>query len=194
MHETIAPPLLAHWEGFYVILGTSAAALTGLQFVVIALVAESRLHGTSAELAAFATPTIVHFSAALLVSAVLSAPWHHGLSIAAFVLAAAGAAGTGYAGLVARRATRQSGYQVVLEDWLWHIVFPAVAYTTIFVAALRLVRHPTGALFTIAGAALVLLFIGIHNAWDAVTYLVTQRLAAERRDAEREKPPPDRGA
>jgi len=32
------------------------------------------------------------------------------------------------------------------------------------------------ALFIIAGATLILLFIGIHNAWDAVTYhLFTKR-------------------
>ncbi len=35
-------PLRA-WETFYVIVGSSAAALTGLQFVVIALIAESRV-------------------------------------------------------------------------------------------------------------------------------------------------------
>jgi hypothetical protein len=31
---------------------------------------------------------------------------------------------------------------------------------------------PTEALFGVAVAALLLLFIGIHNAWDAVTYHV----------------------
>ena len=31
-----APDLLSAWEAFYVIVGSSAAALTGLQFVVIA--------------------------------------------------------------------------------------------------------------------------------------------------------------
>jgi len=32
--------------------------------------------------------------------------------------------------------------------------------------------HPQGALFAIAAAALLLLLIGIHNAWDAVGYHV----------------------
>jgi len=31
---------LAHWANFYVIVGSSAGALTGLQFVVMTLVAQ----------------------------------------------------------------------------------------------------------------------------------------------------------
>lgn len=41
MEEAVRSPLVA-WESFYVIVGSSGAALTGLQFVVIALIAESR--------------------------------------------------------------------------------------------------------------------------------------------------------
>ena len=61
--------LLADWENFYIIAGSVAGALIGLQFVVIALVADSRRRTTSPEIAAFGTPTILHFCAALLLSA-----------------------------------------------------------------------------------------------------------------------------
>jgi hypothetical protein len=74
--QDAVPELLRHWESFYVIVGTSGAALTGLQFVVVALVADSRTRSSSPEIEAFATPTIVHFCAVLLLAAVLSAPWH----------------------------------------------------------------------------------------------------------------------
>src|SRR5437867_13116458 len=67
VHEAIASPLAA-WESFYVIVGSSAAALTGLQFVVIALIAESGRRSTSKEITAFGTPTIVHFCAVLLIA------------------------------------------------------------------------------------------------------------------------------
>jgi len=33
----------------------------------------------------------------------------------------------------------------------------------------------TWALFTVGGVALFLLFIGIHNAWDTVTYIAATR-------------------
>src|SRR5262249_41895767 len=74
--------VLASWESFYVIVGSSAAALTGLQFVVIALVAETTRRTGARQFSAFATPTVVHFGGVLLTSSVLSAPWPtlHGVS------------------------------------------------------------------------------------------------------------------
>src|SRR3989442_3712488 len=73
------------WEVLHVIIGSSAAALTGLQFVVVVLGAEARSLGP--EVGAFGTPTVVHFCAVLLMSAILSVPWravsHAGLSLAA---------------------------------------------------------------------------------------------------------------
>ena len=70
-----ARSLLAVWESFYVIVGSAGGALTGLQFVVIALIAESRKQSTGREVAAFGTPTVVHFCTVLLVAAIVSAPW-----------------------------------------------------------------------------------------------------------------------
>ncbi|HKH44733.1 MAG TPA: hypothetical protein VKM72_08725 [Thermoanaerobaculia bacterium] len=178
MHETIASPLAA-WESFYVIVGSSAAALTGLQFVVIALIAESGIRRSGQrEIAAFGTPQIVHFCAALLISAILSAPWHR-LSSAGIALGAAGIVGVVYAAIVIRRARRQTGYQPVFEDWLWHAILPLSAYAALLVSAVLLWRSPGPALFVIAGAALLLVFIGIHNAWDTVTYLAVEQLPKE---------------
>jgi hypothetical protein len=158
------------WESFYVIIGSSAAALTGLQFVVIALTADLR-RSSAREIDAFATPTIIHFGAVLLLSGILTAPWH-GLGVPAIVIAACGFIGLVYSILVVRRARRQTSYSLVLEDWLFHAALPAVAYALLASAALTLRASPHAALFVVATAALLLLFIGIHNAWDTATYLV----------------------
>jgi hypothetical protein len=40
------------------------------------------------------------------------------------------------------------------------------------VAALVLLSNPILALFVVGAATVLFLFIGIHNAWDTVTYLV----------------------
>jgi len=190
MYAAIAPTLLARWANFYVIVGSSAAALTGLQFIVIALMAETRLprrdHAIGID--AFSTPTIAYFSAVLLISAVMSAPWNVLPAVAALV-AVCGAAGTVYSLIVARRAQRMTAYRLVFEDWVWHIALPLAAQATLLAAGLALVRHPNGALYTIAAAALLLLFIGIHNAWDTVTFLVIQRLETGRQDGARRDPP-----
>jgi len=165
---------LAQWESFYVIVGSSAGALTGLQFVVIALIAEAESAASMLEVRAFGTPTVVHFCASLLISAVLSAPWH-GLSGAGLVLGACGAAGVIYVLIVIRHARRQTGYAPDAEDWLWYAALPLVAYAALLAAATLLAWHPRSSLFVIAATALLLLFIGIHNAWDSVTYIAVQR-------------------
>ncbi len=169
MHEN---PLAA-WESFYVIVGSSAGALTGLQFVVITLVAQSGRRSSSKEIAAFGTPTVVHFCVVLLVAAIFSAPWHR-VSSAGLAISAAGLGGLGYTGVVVGRARRQRGYAPVLEDWLTHTILPAFAYASLLPAAFMLARSPASMSFVIGGAALALLFIGIHNAWDTVTYIALE--------------------
>src|SRR6266511_3563955 len=169
MEEAARSPLVA-WETFYVIVGSSGAALTGLQFVVIALIAESRTRTTARQIDAFGTPTIVHFCTVLLVSAILSAPWH-GLSRVSLALAACGFTGVVYGLIVIHRARSQTAYRPVFEDWLWHAVLPLIAYALLLVAAIMLRSDPRRVLFVVGATAVLLLFIGIHNAWDTVTYI-----------------------
>jgi hypothetical protein len=179
----------APWESFYVIVGSSAAALTGLQFVVIVLGAELR-RGNLRAADAFGTPNVVHFCAALLDSVILSAPWR-GVSGAAIAIAALGSVGIVYTPLVLRRALRQDEYAPVLEDWIWHIVLPFVAYAAFLIGGIFLTADPPFWLFLIGAAALLLLLVGIHNAWDSVTYLAIQHNRSDEsssRGAPRERP------
>ncbi len=67
---------LAGWENFYVVVGSAAGALIGLEFVVVTLIVDCPTLRVAEGVAAFATPTIVHFGAVLLLSAVVSVPWH----------------------------------------------------------------------------------------------------------------------
>ena len=180
--EAVPPAPLAGWENYYVIVGSSAGALTGLQFVVIALIAEARAAGSMREVRAFGTPNVVHFCSALLISALLSAPWH-GLSSAGLGVAACGLAGLIYSLMVIRHARSQTGYHPDAEDWLWYVVLPVVAYAALLSAAIKLASYPTASLFVIAGTALLLLFIGIHNAWDTVTYVAVKHLGRRREES-----------
>ncbi|HEX2781730.1 MAG TPA: hypothetical protein VHM30_19650 [Gemmatimonadaceae bacterium] len=190
-------PVLSEWESFYVIVGSSAAALTGLQFVVITLVSGLRRRAGTREIDAFATPTVVHFGAVLLVSAVLSAPWGT-LRSPALLLGALGAAGLIYTAVVTRRASATKNYKPVLEDWIWHVVLPFVGYATLLGAAATFVSHERDALFAVGATALLLLFIGIHNAWDTVTYIALEQIespaagepASPEPAASRDKPTP----
>lgn len=176
--ETTAHALLSQWESFWVIVGSSAGGLTGLMFVVVALIKESSLPRNPDSINAFGTPNVIHFVAVLLLAAVLSAPWQR-LKDPAHIVGATALAGVVYVLIVLRRMRRQSGYKPVLEDWVWHQILPMIAYVLLFVAAAGLSHDQPWALFVIGGVALLLLFIGIHNAWDTVAYVVATEKEAK---------------
>jgi len=186
-------PELAEWDSFYVIVGSAAGALIGLQFVVMTLIAERPPIRAAEAGAAFATPTIVHFGAALLLSALLRAPWPT-ITPAAALWGVMGFGGAVYAVIVARRMQTQAVYEPEFEDWLFHALLPLAAYAILALSAFAATSHTREALFGVGAAALLLLFIGIHNAWDAVAYHVfvntRDKHAAPRRGtpSERDKP------
>jgi hypothetical protein len=182
-----ALPALAAWANFYVMVGSSAAALTGLMFVVITLVTDSERERRSRDgISTFSTPTVMHFCAALFVSAVLSAPWHL-LIHPAILLALGGAYSIVYIVRIMLRTRRLDGYTADLEDWVWYTVMPFVAYGTIFAGALALPIIPVDALFALGAGALLLIFIGIRNSWDVVTFLAIEVVGKAARSSENDK-------
>jgi hypothetical protein len=162
---------MSEWASFYVIVGSSGAALIGIQFVVVTLIASMRQRPPAETLHAFGTPTVVHLAGALLVAALMSAPWHS-LFPASVALVMCGVAGFTYAAIAFRRARRQTFYTPVWQDWLWYALLPCVTYAVLTVAAAFLRTNTHIALSVIAAAALGLLLIGIHNSWDTVTHIV----------------------
>ena len=165
--------LLSAWTNFYVIVGSSAGALTGLQFVVIALISQVKATGSMRDIRAFGTPTVVHFCVCLLISATMTAPWHS-LDHLAFCVGAFGIAGILYSMRVLWHA-RKAEYNPDAEDWFWYTALPLAAYTALAVAAATVWWWaPRIGLSVIAATSLLFLFLGIHNAWDTVTYIAVQ--------------------
>lgn len=179
---------LMKWDTFYVIVGSAAGALIGLQFVVITLISE-RPHESVADAgAAFGSPTIVHFSSALFLALLFHAPWQS-MRAVSIVWALLGISGVVYIAIVVRLMLRQNAYKPVLEDWMFHVVLPLAAYGMLAVSAFAASSHTREGLFSVGGASLLLLFIGIHNAWDNVAYhvLVARPRASAERDREEAK-------
>jgi hypothetical protein len=178
------------WENFYVIVGSSAGALIGLQFVVMTLISDMPISRGNAQAGdTFTTPTVVHFGVVLLLSAVISAPWN-GIATLAVLWGLLALGGVVYLVLIARRlrleTTTADTYKPVFEDWLFHVLLPLVAYAMLAVSAGAAYYHMRPALFLVGAAALLLLFIGIHNAWDTVTYHVLVK-RQEQREAKRHR-------
>jgi hypothetical protein len=173
------------WENFYVIVGSSAGALIGLQFVVLTLIADlpsDRIDPQASR--AFATPSVVHFGAVLLLAAIAGAPWS-GIGVAAVLWGLLGGTGATYVVLVARRMRASIAYRPVFEDWMCHALLPFAAYATLAVSACTAGGSARSSLFLVGAAGLLLLFVGIHNAWDAVTYHVFVQRRKEKADRER---------
>ena len=161
---------LAEWDSFYLIVGGAAGALIGLQFVAMTLIASRPKAATFADAgAAFATPTIVHFVEAFLIAAFVRMPWRNESSAAA-MCGIVGVIGAVYTVIVARRMVNQTSYEPVFEDWLFHAILPLIAYMIIVISAIEVRSYERGALFGVGAATLLLLLIGIHNSWDAVTW------------------------
>jgi hypothetical protein len=178
---------LGPWENFYVIVGSSAGALTGLTFIVITIAADlpispsSRLVG----LRAFTTPTAVHFGAALWIAALMSIPGHTRLSLT-LCLAVSGLVGTAYCAYVARLILdARQAYRAVLSDWVWSVLVPLATYLSLLVAAMLMPTHAAAALYTVAAVSLLLLLMGLHNAWDVVVWITTERHTLPANDKQR---------
>ncbi len=172
--------LLTRWQNFYVIIGAAAATLTGLMFVATTLIGRVRTPVSSLRAAfeAFATPTLVQFAVPLLVAAILSAPWP-ALWQAGLLLDLVGLGGVALIVIAVRWERRQADYESKLADWLWYRAVSLVAYLALVVAAFVLPGSPVPALFVIGGITVLLLFTGIRNAWDSITFLAIERSQAE---------------
>ncbi|HVP66184.1 MAG TPA: hypothetical protein VMT17_02860 [Anaeromyxobacteraceae bacterium] len=164
---------LSEWGNFYVIAGSAAAGLMGLMFVVIALGRNPITAEAQGGVRAFGTPTVLHFCGVLLVAATLSIPRHTATSLA-LCIGATGVGGLGLSGWVVVQARRQVHYSPLVSDWLWHVAAPFVAYAALTVGALMVRPWPSLALDTVAAASLLLLFIGVHNAWDSAVWIATR--------------------
>jgi hypothetical protein len=110
----------------------------------------------------------------LLLSALTRAPWPT-IFFPALLWGCMGLGGVVYAVIVIRRMRAQAAYIPEFEDWLFHIVLPTAAYALLALSAVAALAFTGEALFGVGAAVLLLLFISIHNAWDAVVYHAVSR-------------------
>ena len=163
------------WHDFYVICGSAAAGLTGLMFVVVSLGPKTIAAGATTGVRAFVTPTVVYFTSALVVSAVMTMPAMNPSVLGAFV--AVGSIGAlGYM-LRIRGHRRWRESQLDRLDWVWYVGLPTLVYLTLLGTAVAIATRAPFALDILGGAIVLLLVIGIRNAWDLVLWM-SQRSAS----------------
>src|SRR6202167_4117888 len=161
--------LLAGWDNFYVITGGAAGGLTGLTFVVITLAADAhRVKPVAVK--AFVSPTIVHFGTVLALAAYLTLPRQTVVSLS-LGLGVVGLAGLIYVGTIAAAIYRIKGaYDPVAEDWIWNVILPALCFCVLLTMAFLFSTMPKQCPYGVAAAIMLLMIIGIHNAWDIAVW------------------------
>jgi hypothetical protein len=159
---------LEGWGEFYVVVGAAAAALTGLMFVVIALRADESQRSVD-RFEAFATPTLVAFATVLAISALATVPAHSETSLGV-CLALSGIAGVVYTCYNTRQVQHEEGY-TYMSDWAWRHIAPGFDYVALFIAGIVVWVDDVVALYMLGACAVVMLFIGIHNAWDTAVWI-----------------------
>ena len=163
--------MLNGWDTFFIMTGTAGATLTGLLFVVITLCV--RLSGTRAAqgVHAFVTPTLVHFGGVLFQSLILVVPWPSASPLA-IILGLAGLTGLVYVIVVVRMLRRLDFVALDLRDWVAYAGAPALANVSLIAGAAGLIAGDWFAPYAIAGSVTLLLFVGIHDAWDLTLWIV----------------------
>jgi hypothetical protein len=170
---TAAVAMIEGWHEFYLLVGTSAAALTGLMFVVISISPETIAERPTAGVRAFVTPTMVFFITALAISALMLVP-HLAPAALAVLLALASVAGIGYLLWVRGHHHWRAG-KLDAEDWVFFIGLPFLSYILLLVAAIAIWRGSAPGAPMLAFVTVLLLVVGIHNAWDLVIWLAQKR-------------------
>jgi hypothetical protein len=165
------PELLHEWHDFYVLLGTASATLVGLMFIATSIGATVFNEESRAALAAFITPTVVHFGAVLFACLVVTIPTHSWHSLGA-VLGAGGLAGTVHSGRLLVLLIIRQRFNVDLEDRLFYVLIPLVAYVVALTAAVLLFEQSAIGAELIAVALLILLLAGLRNAWDMMVWIM----------------------
>ena len=159
------------WDNFFLTMGPAAGSLIGLLFVVVTLTAGRDRDSTLRGAALYLTPTVFHFGVVLAVSAAAMAP---GLAASqtALVLGAIGLYGVGYTAIVGVRLWTADGKVKPhwSDVWMYGVTPPAVYLLLSGAAALEFVQ-PRIAPYAVAVMLMALLFIGIRNAWDLVTWM-----------------------
>jgi hypothetical protein len=173
------PKQLEAWHDFYLVVGTGAAALTGLLFVIVSLGPHVVAHSTRTGVRAFISPIATHFTTILVISSVMLVP-ELPVPVLGALLALDGFGGLVYSiWTLAYRRWREN--KLPFLDWIWLVALPIVCFALILVSGVLVaIAGPLG-FHAIAAAMLLLIVVGIRNAWDIVLWIAQQPRPEDKR-------------
>jgi hypothetical protein len=180
MHSSFAE-LVHAWHDFDLLVGTASATLVGLMFVAASIGASVFTEKDRAAMKAFISPTVVHFTAVLVIAILAVIPTHDWLTLAG-LLALVGVAGAIYSANLWIQLFVRRRFNVDIVDRLFYALIPVLGYLLLLLAAFVLFRQSEAGLDLLAAAQITLLLAGIRNAWDMMTWIVIRAPTTSDRD------------
>lgn len=168
------------WHDYFFMIGSSAAALIGLMFVVVTLTAGRDRGEVERGKKLYTNPIVCHLAVVLLLSGAAVAPT---LSVTLFGAAALAIGLIGLVGCIAIAVGISricaTGYADAFDIW-WYGIVPAAIYLGLAVASAGVLSGVTWAVSAVAAILMALLLVSIHNEWDLVTFLAPSAPVAGR--------------
>ncbi|HKX19841.1 MAG TPA: hypothetical protein VJT33_17705 [bacterium] len=180
---------LQAWQNFYTLIGSAAATLAGLMFIAISLGATRRptaQERSMAQLAynVFLSPTYIHFVYVLVTAVVVSVPTLNETVFGVMlILTGAGSLGYTLRHLPFVRGRYRTG-ALDRSDLVWYELMPSICYVLYVDAGIGLLRAAAGApsrghaLDALATSSILLMVIGVRNAWDLMVFQVMRAYGA----------------
>jgi hypothetical protein len=159
------------WNDFFFMIGSSAAALIGLMFVVVTLTAGRGRDEVERGKQLYTSPIVFHLAVVLVLSGVAIAPDVTDVvfGIISGCLGALGVAVGLRSAIGIRR--RPGAPEAATFDIFWYGVAPAILYVGLGAAAVATLYKWHWSTVASAADLMALLLVSIHAEWDLVTYL-----------------------
>lgn len=172
-----------HWSSFFALVGSAAASLSGLLFVVVTLMSGVERSRALRATGIYMTPIMLNFAVVLAGGALALVPQRHAEATAPLI---------GLAGLAGLAAAIRTMVGVVdfsrgvdrphWSDFWCYGALPGVLYLGLIADAAGLFQASPTAVLVLAGLLLALLLTGIRNAWDLITWMAPRDLSATKVD------------
>jgi hypothetical protein len=160
------------WDNYFAMLGTAAAGLIGLLFVVITLTANIERSRALWANGIYMTPIALHFAAVLSISAITMvpalAPTEVAVLISLVALAGLAAATRTCLGILGIRTSANPPHW---SDLWGYGVGPAAIYVSILGVAAAVWLRCATATYVLAALLLILVLLAIRNAWDLISWM-----------------------
>jgi hypothetical protein len=162
------------WQNFYFMVGGAAAALIGLMLVAMSLGQHLVTDQTRAQVEAFATPSVLYFVSALLISCAMLVP-DYAPGVLGVIFLAGGALGLLRSSSHIRQLIRAAieHQDFTWWDWLSQIILPIAGYTLLILAGSGfLIGQFALAFVGVCLGIVVMLISAIANTWSLVIWIV----------------------